>query len=273
MKAELVDGALISVPYSVENERVTKPSYQWDCWNRGRRRFVILQWTHSGEGCFDDGRGPVPVPKDHAFVAVVPERATYSYPQDGREPWVFSWVNFYGALGCTLFEAFQREFGHVVHLSPQGAAAAAFRRMRALATKAGADRWQVSQLAYAFILEWWREASEPGRGSGEGIERAIRFCQDHFREPHGVKEIAAEAGMSREHFTRIFTERMKETPAAFLRNLRLREAETFLRDTRLPLDEIALRCGFYSARHLMRAFQRKYGKNPSEIRRRKMRKY
>ncbi len=270
MKSVLADNALISVPYSVEREVVSRASYRWDCWNRGGRRFVILQWTQSGEGVFDDGNGPVPVPADHAFVAVVPERSTYHYPPESREPWVFSWMSFYGTLACTLFKAFQDEFGHVVYLSPQGAAAATLRRLSMIAAKAKQpDRWQVSLQAYAFILEWWREASEPNKGSGQGLEQAIRFCREHFREQHGVKEIAAESGMSREHFSRLFSERMKETPAAFLRNLRLREAEDLSAGHRLPLSEVALRSGFYSARHLMRAFQRTYGQSPSDFRNRR----
>jgi len=234
---------------------------------------VILQLTQSGEGVFENERGSLRVPADHAFIAVVPEQSTYYYPPEGRGPWVFSWMNFSGTLACTLFKAFQSEFGPVVFLSPHGGAAATLRRMKALTDKAEQpDRRQLSLQAYAFILEWWREAAEPDEGSEQRLEWAIRFCREHFREPHGVKEIAAESGMSREHFSRMFAERMKETPAAFLRKLRLREAETLLRHTRLPLSEVALRSGFYSARHLMRAFQRAYGQSPSIFRQRRARR-
>jgi AraC-like DNA-binding protein len=233
---------------------------------------VIFQWTQSGEGVFDCARGQLRAPAEHAFVAVVPEQSSYYYPPDGREPWAFHWMNFSGSLAITLFKAFQEEFGPVVFLSSQGAAAAALRRLQALVTKAGRqDRRQLSLLAYSFILEWWREAAEPDKASGNGLERAIRFCREHFREPLGVKEIAAESGLSREHFSRMFAGQMKETPAAFLRNLRLREAESFLRHTRLPLSEIAMRSGFYSARHLMRAFRRTYGQSPSTFRSRRSR--
>ncbi len=100
------------------------------------------------------------------------------------------------------------------------------------------------------------------------MERAIRLCSENFREQLSVKQIASETNMSREHFTRSFTERFKETPAALLRRLRLAEATTFLRDTRLPLSEVARRSGFYSLRHMMRTFQRVYGKSPSQYRRR-----
>ncbi|MCE0498059.1 MAG: helix-turn-helix domain-containing protein [Methylacidiphilales bacterium] len=245
-------------------ERIASPRYRWDCTRRGDIPFVILQWTLAGEGRFENGTGIHPVPRDHAFVAVVPEPSTYYYPPESREPWVFGWLSFYGDLACELFRKFQSEFGPVIVLPGRSAAAASLRRL--LAAAASLDRAQVSLRAYAFLLDWWQEASQPVGATGDRLDRATRFCRGHFREQLSVKQIADEAGMSREHFSRVFVRRTGETPAAFLQNLRLTEAAGLLRDTRLPLGEIALRSGFYSARHLMRAFQRVYGKPPSRLR-------
>jgi len=273
MRNVLADNALIFSTPTVEQEVTTRSRYRWDSRHRGETPFVILQRTRSGEGVYENERERWPVPVDHAFIAVVPENSTYYYPPEGREPWAFTWMNFSGTLACTLFRAFQDEFGPVVFLASHGAAAAALRRLELLTARTEqTDRRQLSLQAYAFILEWWREAAEPDKGSEQGLDWAIRFCREHFREPLGVKEIAAESGLSREHFSRMFAARMKETPAAFLRHLRLREAEALLRQTRLPLSEVALRSGFYSARHLMRAFQRAHGKSPSIWRRKRVTK-
>jgi len=272
MKAALADNALIFSTPTTEQVITARSRYRWDSRHRGETPFVILQWTQSGEGVYENERGRWPVPVDHAFIAVVPENSAYYYPPEGREPWAFTWLNFSGTLACTLFRAFQDEFGPVVFLSPHGAAAAALRRLEVLVARTEQTDWrQLSLQAYGFILEWWREAAEPGKGSGQGLDWAIRFCREHFREPLGVKEIAAESGLSREHFSRMFVAKMKATPAAFLRSLRLREAETLLRQTRLPLSEIALRSGFYSDRHLMRAFQRLHGNSPSNWRQKRAR--
>lgn len=261
---------LLSIPYFRVDESVSTSRYRWNCQDHGDKPFVILQWTHSGRGIFQSSRGIIPVPADHAFIAVVPERSTYYYPPEEREPWVFSWVNFYGSLACGLFRNLQAEFGPVIPLSAHGTAALSLRRLLTLlGQKQPADRSQVSLQAYAFLLEWRREASQPTGDPQSGLARALRFCREHFREPLGIKQLAHEAGMSREHFSRIFTRETGETPGAFLRELRVAEAALLLRDTSLPLGEIAMRSGFYSARHLMRTFQRVYGVNPSGYRRRK----
>jgi transcriptional regulator GlxA family with amidase domain len=164
----------------------------------------------------------------------------------------------------------QAEFGSVIPLVSRGAAAASLRRLLAKGARTeSADRFQTSLQAYAFVLEWWREASQPTGGPEDRLARALRFSREHFREPLGVKELANEAGMSREHFSRIFTERTGETPSACLQRLRMNEATIFIRDTDLPLREIAMRSGFYSERHLMRTFQRVHGRSPSQYRRKR----
>jgi AraC-like DNA-binding protein len=260
----------ISVPYFQANEMVSTPRYRWNCADRGAEPFVILQWTHSGEGVYENRRGAQRVPKDHAFVAVVPEDSSYYYPPDATEPWVFGWMNWYGAFACDLLRRFQARFGPVIPLSPRGGAAAALRRLVILSSRAGArERPQVSLQAYAFALEWWREAAASAPGNENRLSRTVQFCRQHFREPLGVKEIAHEAGMSREHFSRVFVEEMDQPPAAFLRHLRVNEAAALLRETELPLREIAMRSGFYSTRHLMRTFQRVHRLGPSEYRRKK----
>ena len=270
MPAEYFQNISISVPYFQTEQAVTSTRYHWKCWNRGNRPFAILQWTRSGQGIFECKRGRLTVPADHAFLAIVPERSTYFYPPDQHEPWTFTWINFYGPLACELFRTFQKEFGPVIPLYSKGPAASALRRLlMLLAREENADRTRVSLQAYAFFLEWWREASQPSGSPENCLSRALRFCREHFREPLGVKQMAQEVGMSREHFSRIFLERTGETPAAFIRQLRMDEAGNLLRETNLPLREIAMRSGFYSTRHLMRTFLRIHGVGPAKYRQQK----
>jgi len=258
----------ISVPYFEIGQSVSNSRYHWRCEDRGDEPFVIIQWTLSGEGIYENDLGPVPVPAGHAFMAVVPERSTYYYSPTQQEPWIFTWINLYGPVACDLSRKFRDQFGPVVPLSARSATAAALRRLLALTARTDSpDRYRISLQAYAFLLEWWREASLPAAGPEQGLARAIAFCRERYREPLGVKQIAHEAGMSREHFSRIFHEHMGQSPGAFLRGLRVNEAALLLRETALPLGEISMRSGFYSAQHLMRTFQRMHGLTPTEYRR------
>ena len=52
----------------------------------------------------------------------------------------------------------------------------------------------------------------------------------------------------------------------YLRNLRLNQAEKFLRTTRRPLSEISDRCGFRDSNYFIMCFRQRYGITPHQYR-------
>lgn len=204
------------------------------------------------------------VPRGHAFIALVPEASRYGYPASGREPWVFSWLNFYGGLALRLWGALREQSGPVVALAP-----ATVREMEALIAKGRRRGWshpyEASVAAYRFHLEVVRRLRAPE--PAQPLARAAAYLRAHYQEPLRVKELAALAQMSREHFSRLFFKQMGESPAAFLRGLRMEAAARLLRSTRLPVAEVAFQCGFSSATKLGLFFRRRYGSTPMAYRR------
>jgi AraC-like DNA-binding protein len=85
------------------------------------------------------------------------------------------------------------------------------------------------------------------------VEAVIHICRTRFREHLGIKEIADQAGLSREHLTRIFTARMGTSPARYLRNHRVDAAREMRRFSDATWTETALRCGFPSVKALRSA--------------------
>lgn len=75
----------------------------------------------------------------------------------------------------------------------------------------------------------------------------------------------AGVGLSRLHL--LFHERFGQTPQAWLTDLRLRQAQRWLGDSRLPIVEIALRVGFSDQAALTRAMTRRQGISPAAWRR------
>ncbi|TDC20251.1 helix-turn-helix domain-containing protein [Streptomyces sp. 8K308] len=79
--------------------------------------------------------------------------------------------------------------------------------------------------------------------------------------------LAARAGVSTRHLTRLFVEHLGTTPARAVRAVRTESAAHLTRASRLPLDAIARRCGFASAATLRQAFLDHYGMTGDTIRR------
>lgn len=259
--------AILSSPYGKPRETISSARYQWDSMNRGKDPFVIFQYTLEGCGGFEWQGRSHDVPPGSAFISVVPEQARYFYPPESREAWTFCWLNFYGDLGLKLWVTLRERFGPVIQI-PLGSALEA--QLVGLAEKAFrrkfTDRYEAAAEIYSLYMNCWREAAQPKRARIDSVEEAVRICKSQFRDPISVKELAARCHLSREHLSRVFRERQGVSPAEFLRGQRLEAAAQILRHSSLPVKEVALRSGFYSARHLMKAFTRSHGRTPQQYR-------
>ena len=101
------------------------------------------------------------------------------------------------------------------------------------------------------------------------FEQVISYFRSHYQEGVRMKEVAAHAGMSREHFTRLFARQMGCGPAAYLRGIRIEAAARLLRTTDLPIAETAFRSGWPSATKLDLFFKRRHGVSPRDYRKRR----
>ncbi len=261
----MMEEALLTISNAGLQEWVTSPRYHHRYDERSLPR-VIIQRTCRGYGVYGDADGRREVAPDHAFVITLPQEVEYLYPKEASEPWVIDWIDFVGPLAQTLMRGFVRQFGPVIALPRQSTAGICFLRLieRFRSGQRG-DRWEESREVYAFVLEWCRQTL---RGSDEGrvMEMLRSLGESSAFRPLTVKELAAECGMSREHFTRLFKRQIGIAPAEWLRQRRLEAAARLLSDPTMTLATIARQTGFASGRHLMDAFRRHFGMTTSAYR-------
>lgn len=80
-----------------------------------------------------------------------------------------------------------------------------------------------------------------------------------------VEVLAERACLSQRHFFRLFKQTFKSTPAAFVEQLRINEAQQRLAAQRESVQSVAAAVGFKSATVFRRAFGRKCGMPPSSV--------
>ena len=96
----------------------------------------------------------------------------------------------------------------------------------------------------------------------------LDYIEAHRDEPLTVAELAAVAGFSPYHFSRLFTARFGESVMGYVRLCRLQAASLRLTgDAPPPLAELAFDCGFESQEAFTRAFRRQYGVPPGQFKR------
>jgi AraC-like DNA-binding protein len=99
------------------------------------------------------------------------------------------------------------------------------------------------------------------------LKRVIDFIEANLQESIGLDDLARAAGLSANHFLRVFKLTTGETPYHFLRTRRLERARHLLSDNAMPLAELALECGFANQAHFTAAFSREVGISPGRYRR------
>ena len=98
-----------------------------------------------------------------------------------------------------------------------------------------------------------------------------RICEHIEREIANtirLQELADIAGLSIAHFSRAFRQSMGMPPRRYMSQRRIEAAAERIRDTSLPLSEIALSLGFSDQSHFTRVFVRLRGETPAMFRRR-----
>ncbi|TPW27942.1 GlxA family transcriptional regulator [Pararhizobium mangrovi] len=95
---------------------------------------------------------------------------------------------------------------------------------------------------------------------------AVRLMEASIDAPVTVAALAKRCSVTTRTLENVFEKTIGESPGAYFLRLRLSAARRLVRDSRMPLADIAARTGFSSAAAFSRAFRRAYGQSPSGVR-------
>ncbi|WP_276485687.1 helix-turn-helix domain-containing protein [Paraflavitalea pollutisoli] len=98
------------------------------------------------------------------------------------------------------------------------------------------------------------------------IEGAKQYLTEHYTDDISLQDLATHCHVSPFHFSRIFKTFTQTSPHQFLLSIRLKHAELLLKDTTLPVSDIAFTTGFNSIEHFTAAFRQKYHCPPAAYR-------
>ena len=96
--------------------------------------------------------------------------------------------------------------------------------------------------------------------------RAKDLVDSRYAEPITVDDLAAAAGLSRAHFSRMFTRTFGESPRTYLQTRRLERAAALLRHTDRSVADICVMVGLQSVGSFTTSFARVYGLPPAAYR-------
>ncbi len=113
------------------------------------------------------------------------------------------------------------------------------------------------------------EESRSGSRSlpGYKLRQIMDWMAEHIAEDFSLDRLAAQAGLSKFHFQRLFKSALGVTPSRYHINLRMNLARRLLRETKKSVVDIALEVGYANPSHFAQLFRRETGLSPSDYRR------
>lgn len=129
------------------------------------------------------------------------------------------------------------------------------------------DRLRLTHHALAFVLSVIATATG-GEGSRpeSPLARVVQQVGEDIGEPWTVDRMAAMARLSESRFKARFRAEYGMPPMEFVQRERVGAASKQLRETDLPITEIAFALGFGSSQYFATVFKKYTGKRPSEVR-------
>lgn len=130
-----------------------------------------------------------------------------------------------------------------------------------------ADPAQAPRLA-GLTMELLTELGEQcaTRNLRNEVADAIRIIEYNLIHNMSVAQIASTLGISRQQLYLFFREQFNTSPKRYIMNLRMRQAETMLKQSRMQIKTIAANVGCSSVVHFIREFRKQFGVSPGTYR-------
>lgn len=245
------------------------------------KNFVQLFWSVKGEGTIHLKGRP------HVLKAGM---IAFYFPGDIHDiefvttgkPWEYRWFTLDGDLSLTIVRGFKFNNSEPYYAGPPPVAL--FEKLTtSLRDVTLSGELQAGALAFD-LLSKAAERAKPGmENSKRGPRRppprrltalsifrqkATEVVQRHWADPiYGVEQMAAELGLHRSSFSRKFHAAFDLSPSSYLLRWRVQNALNLLRNSDLPIAEVARSCGWEDANYFARCIGKATGMKPSEFRR------
>ncbi|MFF2015836.1 AraC family transcriptional regulator [Paenibacillus sp. NPDC058177] len=129
------------------------------------------------------------------------------------------------------------------------------------------NSFHARSLLYQFVHELLSQINTQGIHPvhPDLLAQVVRYIQDHYMEPITLDILAEEFDCSVSYLSKLFKQRMNESPIRFLTRIRMERTVNDLLQTDLSLQEIAERVGYPDAHTLSRSFKKIYGLPPMQF--------
>ena len=229
----------------------------------------VVHFVLSGKGKFSIGNKDYFLEAGYGFV-IPPDVLTF-YQADEMDPWTYVWVGFNGNMA----EELMRDMGF-------SAATPIFKSDRDKEfTKAVMDMMEHNTFGvandlrrngqlYLFLSLIAESAHVEEKGEIDKadyyVRRAVDFIVSNYCNSIRITDVADYVCINRSYLYTLFKNAMGMSPQQFLTTFRITKAAELLQTTDLPVESIALSCGYLDPLVFTKSFKQMKKMSPSSYR-------
>ena len=194
----------------------------------------------------------------------------YSFAFDPEDPWAHYWIGLDGtetvrvleelgmplvnrSFACPWLPAMLPEFERMVCEQPED-------------EDEGLRMLGFFYRVMSFCARGQGAPQAPEEAGARYVDRAVRYIQERYYEEMSVEDMARAANVSSRYLCRRFVQRRGCSPSEYLIAYRLQRASVLLRESALPVGEVARTVGYREPGYFSASFRRAYGRTPSQFR-------
>lgn len=229
----------------------------------------LIHYVLRGKGKFVMDGKEYPLESGFGFLIEPGELAFYQ--ADEEDPWTYVWVGFSGAKAGDYVRSMGLSAAHPVFASEYADELyQTVKDMMEHNTYGLANDLRRNGQLGIFLSIIARTASVQNKGETDKanlyVSRAVDFIRSNYCNPIRVTDVADYVCVNRSYLYTLFMENLSMSPQQFLTTFRLAKAVELLQMTELPIESIAISCGYSDPLVFTKAFRQMKGISPSGYR-------
>ena len=241
--------------------------------NREEYASYLIKITVDGFGQLDYNGQAYLVPPGHFFLIDCKKHQQYR-TAPGTDRWHNMWVHLYGANTKAYYDTFltYNNGSPVGMLSDLSTAVNIFSALLELDTESPnqmAVDFQAASLLTQLLSECVLSTMAKGKASDmpQIIQNIRMYLMNHYREKHTLESLGDQFNINPFYLQKQFKRHVGMSPSEYQIFLRMTKAKELIRNTKLPMSEIAYQVGIENLGYFTRLFKKQEEMTPQEYRR------
>lgn len=236
---------------------------------------AVIHYVSKGKGTFKVNNKIFNLKQGDIFIILKGMNVEYMASMD--DPWEYYWIGFSGSNSIEYLNRTSIIDSYAVTCTEDSKIPNIILNMCEISKNYNPSSSddvvllrELYSLLYTFIKEFPKEFEYKDKELHTYIQEAINFINSNYMNSITINEVANHVNLSRSYLYKMFIKNLKVSPQKYLINLRMYKATLLLKNTKLPIGEVANKVGYSDSLLFSKTFSKYFSMSPLNYRNNKL---